>query len=86
MATLADAAESVSFQWHEASFPPDKNVKSADTSEISAVQFSGSIAIFAAFAAFAAYFAEKGEFGAFISRGNRGRAVDCQCKLGRHRA
>jgi hypothetical protein len=37
-------AELVSFQWHQPGFPPTQNVNSAVSRELSARQFSGSIA------------------------------------------
>jgi hypothetical protein len=41
------SAAFVSFRWHQPSLPPTQNVNSAPRSLISAVQFSGNIAIYA---------------------------------------
>ena len=46
------SAEVVSFRWHQPSLPPHKNVHSAVSPLIAAVQFSGNIAIYATTATF----------------------------------
>ena len=44
VASAEPSAESVSFQWHQPSFPPTQNVDSAVSPVPAAGQFSGSIA------------------------------------------
>jgi hypothetical protein len=45
-------AEWVSFQWHQPSFPPTRNVNSVALAEPTAGQFSGKYAIYATFSTF----------------------------------